>query len=186
MKLNRAIGILSKLRHNTSPKILKLIYHSLFGSHLLYGAQLWGQTNAENQEKIQMLQNRALRKITFRKLQDPINDVYKDFKILKFPDLVHLQNCLFMSQIEQNEKFAESFTHLKHCGENHGYQTRSKTKNLLDTPLFNTDTYGTKSAKYRCIVDWNNFRKTFPHLLLTDCTYFNVKKLLKEHFINKY
>ena len=41
IKLNRAIGILSKIRHNANPIILKVVYHSLFGSNLLYRAQLW-------------------------------------------------------------------------------------------------------------------------------------------------
>ena len=40
-KLNQAIGILSKLRNRASLKILKMTYHSLFCSHLLYGSQLW-------------------------------------------------------------------------------------------------------------------------------------------------
>ena len=66
-KLNQTTGILSKLRYNTSLPILKIIYHSLFGSHLQYGAQLWGQENCANRNNIQKLQNRALRKITFRK-----------------------------------------------------------------------------------------------------------------------
>ena len=39
-KLDQTIGILSKLRYNTSLPILKIVYHSLFGSHLPYGAQL--------------------------------------------------------------------------------------------------------------------------------------------------
>ena len=46
---NQTIGILSKLRYNTSLPILKIVYHSLFGSHLQYGAQLWGQGNCVNQ-----------------------------------------------------------------------------------------------------------------------------------------
>ena len=85
-KLNQTIGILSKLRH-----------HSLFGSHLQYGTQLWGQGNCGNQN-IQNLQNRALRKITFKKFHDPVNPLYKDLKILIFKDLFHLQNCLFVLQ----------------------------------------------------------------------------------------
>ena len=32
-KLNQGIGILSKLRHNTNLNILKIVYHSLLGSH---------------------------------------------------------------------------------------------------------------------------------------------------------
>ena len=47
MKLNQAIGMLSKLRYKSSSKQLKMTYHSLCGSDLLYGSQLWGQTNIE-------------------------------------------------------------------------------------------------------------------------------------------
>ena len=66
-KLNQAIGILSKLRNRATLKILKMTYRSLFCSHLLYGSQLWGQSNITNQNKIKKLQNRALRKILFKK-----------------------------------------------------------------------------------------------------------------------
>ena len=124
-KLNQTIGILSKLRYNTNLPILKIVYHSLFGSHLQYGAQLWGQGNCVNQNNIQNLQNRALRKITFKKFHDPVNPLYKDLKILKFKDLLHLQNCLFVLQIEQNQTFAKSFVTLKPCGDNHNYQMRA-------------------------------------------------------------
>ena len=64
-KLNQAIGILSKLRNRASLKILKMTYHSLFHSHLLYRSQLWVQSNITSQNKIQERQNRALRKILF-------------------------------------------------------------------------------------------------------------------------
>ena len=39
-KVNQAIGIPSILRNNTSLKTVKMTYHSLFSSHLLYGSQL--------------------------------------------------------------------------------------------------------------------------------------------------
>ena len=63
-KLNQTRGI---LRNNMKP-ILKIVYHSLFGSHLQYGAQLWGKGNYVNRNNIQKLQNRALRKITFNSM----------------------------------------------------------------------------------------------------------------------
>ena len=43
MRLNRAIGMLRKLRINENYNILKTAYHSLFESHLQYGTQLWDQ-----------------------------------------------------------------------------------------------------------------------------------------------
>ena len=85
-KLNQGIGILSKLRHSTNLKILKIVSHSLVGSHLHYDAKLWGQTNVENINKIRVLYNRALRKITFKNLHDSTNKIYKNLKILGFSD----------------------------------------------------------------------------------------------------
>ena len=62
------------------------------------------------------------------------------FSFLNLSSIAHLQNCLFINQIEQNEKFAKSFSELKYCGYTH-------------------------SAKYNCIIDWNNFKKTFSNLI---------------------
>ena len=112
-----------------------MTYHSIFSSHLLYGSQLWGHTNLTSQNKIQKLQNKALRKILLKKQQDSIRQYYKELQILKFLDLLYLQNYLFMSQIENNPKLANSFADLKHCDDSHNYQTKSKTKGLLDIPL---------------------------------------------------
>ena len=96
IKLNRAIGILSKIRHNANPTILKVVYHSLFGSTRLYGAQLWGQTNLANENSVQVLQNRAIRKICFKKPNEVVSEDFKKFGILKFHDLIKLQNCLLI------------------------------------------------------------------------------------------
>ena len=109
MKFKRAIGMLSKLRINANFNILKTAYHSLFESHLQYGVQLWGQKNNETIKTFQKLQNRALRKIIFKKRHDRISCVYKECKILKFPDILNLQNCLFMYQIQHSPKLSTSF-----------------------------------------------------------------------------
>ena len=146
----------------------------------------FGHKKIVNQNIIQNLQKRALRKITFKKFHDPVNLLYKDLKILKFKDLLHLQNCLFVLQIEQNQTPAKSFATLKHFGDNHNYQTRASTKRILDNPLYKTSTYGTHSAKYHCILDWNQFKRIFPNLSETDHTYSKVKSLIKRYFLNKY
>ena len=84
VKLNHRIVIISKLRHNTNLDTLKILYYSLFGWHLQYRAQLWGQANKKNQNKIQVIQNQALRKIRFKKLQ-----LHKDLILLKFWNIFH-------------------------------------------------------------------------------------------------
>ena len=71
---------------------------------------------------IQILQNRARRKINFKKRHDSANPIYKELNILKFKDLIYLQNSLFMFQIENNKQ-AASFSRLKYCCEDHNYTT---------------------------------------------------------------
>ena len=87
-----------------------------------------------------------------------------------------------MSQIEQNEKLAESFSALKYCSYNHNYQTRSVTRKLLNIPYVKTDPYGAQSTKYHCIIDWNYFKKTFSILGPAEHRNPKIKTLLKKHF----
>ena len=82
-----------------------------------YGAKK-NQTNNETIIAFQKLQNRALRKITFKKHYDPISCVYKKCKILKFPDILNLENCLFMYQVQHNPKLSGSFPAL-HAKDKH-------------------------------------------------------------------
>ena len=99
-----------------------------------------------------------------------------------FCGVVNLQNCLFMNQIEQNEKLAESFSELKYRGYNHNYQTRSVTRKLLNIPYVKTDAYWTQSAKYHCIIDLNNFKKTLSNLSSAEHRNPKIKALLKNTF----
>ena len=130
--------------------------------------------NSANENSVQVLQNRAIRKISFKKPNEPVSGDFKEFGILKFHDAIKLQNSLFICQLEQHEQLAKPFPALKHCGDNHNYQTRSKTKRLLDFPLVNTNTSGTQSTRYNCIAGWNSFRKIFKDLPLSQCSHFKI------------
>ena len=62
-----------------------------------------------------------------------------------------------MSQIETSQNLANAIADLKHCGDSLNYQTKSKTKGLLDIPLLNTQIHGTQFVKYNCVQDFSNF-----------------------------
>ena len=49
-KLNRANGLVAKIRYSTSREILRTIYHALFDSHLRYGCQVWGSIKNSRSE----------------------------------------------------------------------------------------------------------------------------------------
>ena len=109
-KLNLTIGIaITKVA--TKHKVT--YFENCLSLFIWITSTIWhitlGQGNCVNQNNIQNLQTWALRKITFKKFHDPVNPLYKDLKILKFKDLLHLQTCLFVLQIEQNQTPAKSF-----------------------------------------------------------------------------
>ena len=76
-----------------------------------------------------------------------------------------------MSQIKTNQRLANSFVDLRHCGDNHTYLTKSKAKGLLDIPFVNTQIFGTQSVKHDCIKDWiQSFHGTTSETISHLCT----------------
>ena len=53
-KLNRATGMLAKIRHYVPTNTLLNIYYSIFQSNLIYGCQVWGQ-NANALKRVSTL-----------------------------------------------------------------------------------------------------------------------------------
>ena len=145
-----------------------------------YGAK----KNNETITTFQKLQNRVLRKITFKKRHDRISCVYKECKILKFLDILNLQNCLFMYQIQHSPKLSASFPAL-YAKDKHNYNTRSATHNLLDIPL-KANMYGKNSIKNLCIRDWNNFKRDFLNILDSGLSLSKINSYLKQKYYGQY
>ena len=156
MSWNQQMDILSKLRSHTNLNTLRIAYYSLFQSHLQYDVQLWDQKNKKIKE-------------------------IKDHKILKFTDILKVQNRLFMYQAKQNNSLATSFPAL-HSRDKHNYQTRSATQNLLDVPLARPNKYGKGSVKYQCIGDWNNLKRKFPQIPENKLSNMKIKRTLKKSY----
>ena len=68
IKLNKANGILSKLRHFIDRKTLKSIYHAIFEPHLYYSLLVWAQ-NSNSIKRLFVLQKKSLRIIYFLNVQ---------------------------------------------------------------------------------------------------------------------
>ena len=86
-----------------------------------------GQRNLKTQTTFQTLQNRALKKITFKKRRDSATCIYKDLKILKFRGHITQKNSLFVFPLEQNPQLLSSFK-IFHCGHTHNYQQDQQPK----------------------------------------------------------
>ena len=88
--------MLSKIRHYVPGEELTSIYHAIFSSHMRYGCQIWGQGTQETRKQMDTLQNRALRIINFKGPGTETSSLYFKHKILRFEDLIKLNNCLFI------------------------------------------------------------------------------------------
>lgn len=78
-RLNWATVMLSMVHYHANLNIRRITHHSRFESHLLYGCQLWRQTNTGNSSTIQTLWK--MWKISFEKRLHLTNQLHKDLKI---------------------------------------------------------------------------------------------------------
>ena len=95
-KLNRTVGLLSKIRHYMSKPLLRTIYYYLFNSHLIYACKTWGQSKTELFDNIQKFQGKVLRIINFLPNIAPVSGIYKTSKILKIFDCISLWDALLV------------------------------------------------------------------------------------------
>ena len=82
LKLSRSTGILAKLRHYLDYKTLLSVYYSLFDSHVNYFLPYLGYTPAENLNKIETIQRKALRIIHFKSNRDSCQPLFVKSRIL--------------------------------------------------------------------------------------------------------
>jgi len=159
-KLSRAVGMLAKIRHYVPKSTLRVIYHSIFTSHLMYGSQIWGQNLDCNFNCIISQQNKAMRIINFAPFNASSDALYKASNILKFSENILLLNLLFVndrlhakSPLVMNDIF--KFTRKKNK-----YNMRNSAYRLT-LPDVNTTFYGLNSIEYKCISIWNGMLLKF-------------------------
>ena len=157
-KLSRANGMLCKIRHFVSSETLKMIYYGIFSSIFTYGSQIWGQNNVVVR-KLQIIQNKALRIISFNSPRMSATPLFKKFEILKLADNVSLQNFLYAHGSLNNQLPSTLSGQLFFVDTDHNL--RSKTFLQLKRPSSKTIIYGSKSIKSRSVDIWNYINKLF-------------------------
>ena len=178
-KLNRAIGILSKIRHYVPKFLLNTLYYTMFQFHLIYSCQIWGQNNTILR-KLEPLQNKALRIINFKNNEYTVNELYKTNKILRIADYIKSLDCLFVRDVIAQSTippFQEFFIQMT---DRHQHNTRHATQNTVTLNQYKTDFYGTHSIKYQSALIWNQINNEAPPDLLQKS-----RSEIREYITNK-
>ena len=158
-KLNRANGILAKLRHHLPSDILKTVYYYLFDTRLCYACQVWGQSNSDILVMVQGAQNKALRMINFKEERHPSAPIYTEtILILLYTNMITLNNCMLVfDHINSSlpQLFDDLFKPFKaQCKHN----TRAWGQGdiyVLNIPKMKTFFYSFRPVQVKSIKDWS-------------------------------
>ena len=197
-KLNRANGILSKLRYNTTLDICLQVYYAIFYCYLIYGCNVWGFTSEENINAIQVLQNKCIRIMTFAPYNSNVDQSFLDLKLLKVREVIK-SHQLKVTYDFHDKSLPDDLMDLFRLSTNVHTTNQilnSTLNNLIHIPKIKTVSYGNHSIRYHCARLWNQmFRNGTFHIdsnpdndvhlsKVNSIHYF--KKKLKQHFLYEY
>ena len=180
-KLSRAVGIMFKVKNFFPKKVLTLIYHAIFNSHLLYCITIWTSTFSTHLNSICILQNKAVKLLAGIHWRHSSSSGYKPLSILKLDDMIKLQSALFAHR-HFNKKLPTNlqnyFTNVKTC---HSIATRRQACGLnYYIPRYRFSKLQ-RSIKYKGVKIWNSTPLEIRKFNLK-----KFKKSLKDLYLKSY
>ena len=76
-KLSRICGLLAKLRYHVKTELIRTVHFAIFDPVLRYAVQVWAQHRNEVIKEIKKLQEKAIRIMSFKGRNDPVNLLFK-------------------------------------------------------------------------------------------------------------
>ena len=123
--------------------------------------------------------------INFETNTNVVGRLLKDSNILKLTDFIKYKYALFIRNSLRKENipiFNEFYTLFN---QNHVYNTRGSTSQMLIVPQIQTTHYGEHSFKSRSINAWNLYQRNLKTDLIT-CDFAKFKKLIFQYHLNQY
>ena len=170
-KLNSALYALSTCNKVVPLKIRKSIYSSLFESHLRFGSIIYGAATQKLLDPISVIQRKALRLVARAPYNAHTDVLFKTYNFLKFDDLVHLNQCIFMRQYSNKQlpiSFKNMFQYLplsQQVHRDHDYNFMPKLINHRHLQFFPSvqmvRTWNCSNIFVKCEAEVFNMKETF-------------------------
>jgi len=74
-------SIFYKLRDKLPDQMLREIYYAFIHSHVLYGVEIYANTNPTYLDKLMKLNNKLLRILQCKPITTPIRELYKTYNL---------------------------------------------------------------------------------------------------------
>lgn len=145
-KIAPFVGILARIKHIAHQKSLLQIYYAHIHSHLIYMCHIWSMAAAIHLRTLEVLQNKAMRRVFSRDYQDlevHTTDLYKKHSILPIKQLGTFNLLLTTHKMVNGlQKTDIAFTRNEH----HSHNTRTKGNLYLPQSKNN---YGSNRTEVR-------------------------------------
>ena len=172
-KLRRNIGILKKTSAILNTTTLITLYYSFIYPYILYCHLIWGKSSSTNNNRILILQKRALRIIYKQSFLAHTDILFRESKIIKVTELFNyltsifiykfingLYKDMFIRQLSNSIKFINS----------HRLYTRSNTCQVCSIPSYRTN-LRLNTVVIQCHKIFNNFFVPMQLLLHSNSLY---------------
>ena len=206
LKVSRGLGIIAKLKPFLKDQLIRTIYFSVVYSHLYYGIQAWGSADPTARNKLDILQNKAVRILSGNQYhqiygQEPgplpsSEPLHKKLEILKFYDIFRLSiaNFVYSTLTDESPAIFDEWFHYAH--EVHDHTTRASS-NVISENFFEIghveqsytlhtkgakNIYGSKMIQVSGPIIWNGI----PEDIQKAGTILTFKKLLKKLYFSQY
>ena len=180
-KIARSVGILTKLKTILPKQNLLQLYYTLVHSHLTYGIFIWGSTYPSHLQKLQKLQNKALKAICnapYRSLAKPL---YAQLNILQIEDVYKYEIAKFMFNFNKTlapSPFSNFFQKI-HQVSNRSTRLSAEQDNLY-IPRYRNNRLQ-RCIKYQGVKIWNIIPKE-----IKKSTYNIFKNKYKKYLLSLY
>jgi hypothetical protein len=155
-KISRAVGIITKLKHQLPTDIKLKMYNSLILCYINYGILAWGHKFT----KLEKLQKRAIRVVAGTTCIAHTSPLFKCLKLLKIRDIFTLAKLKFYYKFCNDELplYLQQLP-IKKCNESHNYNTRRAAQGKLYLPKIYHE-FAKNNLRYSILATVNDLPKS--------------------------
>ena len=151
---------------------------------IFYSCLVWAQ-NINSMKRLYILQKKSLRLMYFFNRNTHTTPFFKDSNILKFPDKMALENCIFIKNYFSQTLPTPFKNRSTLSTDSHTHNTRWSDLGCLKIPPHKTRIYGRQSVNISAMYIWNYLQRIhknmFHQLSLT-----RLKKLIMQYYFSNY
>ena len=153
-KVSNSLGIMRRIKQYVPQKSLISIYNTMILPHFDYGIVIWSNCNDSAINKVQKLQNTAMRIILSVPFRTHIDDMLKKLGFMDIRSRISYATGCMMFKVLNNMApcyLSDSFSAINSV---HSIFTRRNKAGDLYIPMCNTN-YGKRTFRYKGCVLWN-------------------------------